>query len=90
MYQRSHFLFREKELTFTLTLLIQVNMLMSFKNCPEEEVCPVPEEFRNELLTFHHDLWLTVVSLATFSRTYTVAVSYKDQYHLSMFADANI
>uniref|UniRef100_A0A672NYN4 Ryanodine receptor 1 n=1 Tax=Sinocyclocheilus grahami TaxID=75366 RepID=A0A672NYN4_SINGR len=34
----------------------QVNMLMSFKNSPEEEVCPVPEEVRNDLLTFHHDL----------------------------------
>ncbi|XP_050977788.1 ryanodine receptor 1 isoform X5 [Labeo rohita] len=34
----------------------QVNMLMSFKHCPEEEDCPVPEEVRNDLLTFHHDL----------------------------------
>uniref|UniRef100_A0A8C1G5K8 Ryanodine receptor 1a (skeletal) n=1 Tax=Cyprinus carpio TaxID=7962 RepID=A0A8C1G5K8_CYPCA len=34
----------------------QVNMLMSFKNSPEEEVCPVPEEVRNDLLTFHQDL----------------------------------
>uniref|UniRef100_A0A8C1M1U5 Ryanodine receptor 1a (skeletal) n=1 Tax=Cyprinus carpio TaxID=7962 RepID=A0A8C1M1U5_CYPCA len=34
----------------------QVYMLMSFKNSPEEEDCPVPEEVRNGLLTFHHDL----------------------------------
>ncbi|XP_073771088.1 ryanodine receptor 1 isoform X3 [Danio rerio] len=34
----------------------QVNMLMNFKNCPEEEDCPVPEDVRNGLLTFHHDL----------------------------------
>ncbi|XP_051973037.1 LOW QUALITY PROTEIN: ryanodine receptor 1 [Xyrauchen texanus] len=34
----------------------QVNMLMNFKNCPEEEDCPVPVGVRNDLLTFHHDL----------------------------------
>ncbi|XP_051763722.1 ryanodine receptor 1 [Ctenopharyngodon idella] len=35
----------------------QVNMLMNFKNCPDEEdCCPVPEDVRNDLLTFHHDL----------------------------------
>ncbi|XP_072515634.1 ryanodine receptor 1 [Salminus brasiliensis] len=34
----------------------QVNMLMNFKNCPEEEDCPVPEDVRGELQTFHTDL----------------------------------
>ncbi|KAI4894475.1 hypothetical protein NFI96_006532 [Prochilodus magdalenae] len=34
----------------------QVNMLMNFKNCPEEEDCPVPEDIRGELQTFHNDL----------------------------------
>ncbi|XP_028825170.1 ryanodine receptor 1-like isoform X5 [Denticeps clupeoides] len=34
----------------------QVNMLMNFKNCPEEEDCPVPEEVRTDLQTFHNDV----------------------------------
>ncbi|KAG5284985.1 hypothetical protein AALO_G00032720 [Alosa alosa] len=34
----------------------QVNMLMNFKNCPEEEDCPVPEEVRHDLMNFHNDL----------------------------------
>ncbi|XP_063059704.1 ryanodine receptor 1-like [Engraulis encrasicolus] len=34
----------------------QVNMLMNFKNCPEEEDCPVPEEVRHDLQNFHNDL----------------------------------
>uniref|UniRef100_W5KMZ7 Ryanodine receptor 1 n=1 Tax=Astyanax mexicanus TaxID=7994 RepID=W5KMZ7_ASTMX len=34
----------------------QVNMLMNFKNCPEEEDCPVPEEVRSGLQLFHNDL----------------------------------
>ncbi|XP_047660704.1 ryanodine receptor 1 isoform X4 [Tachysurus fulvidraco] len=34
----------------------QVNMLMNFKNCPDEEDTPVPEEIRAELQMFHSDL----------------------------------
>ncbi|XP_062393175.1 LOW QUALITY PROTEIN: ryanodine receptor 1-like, partial [Sardina pilchardus] len=34
----------------------QVNMLMNFKNCPEEEDCPVPEGVRHDLVNFHNDL----------------------------------
>ncbi|KAI1903502.1 hypothetical protein AGOR_G00027850 [Albula goreensis] len=34
----------------------QINMLLNFKNCPEEEDCPVPEEVRDALQVFHNDL----------------------------------
>ncbi|XP_064408728.1 ryanodine receptor 1 isoform X5 [Latimeria chalumnae] len=34
----------------------QINMLLNFKHCPDEEECPVPEEIRDELLEFHSDL----------------------------------
>lgn len=32
---------------------VQVNMLMNFKNCAEDEECPVPDEVRESMLTFH-------------------------------------
>ncbi|KAM3601866.1 uncharacterized protein V6R79_020261 [Siganus canaliculatus] len=31
----------------------QVNMLMNFKNCAEDEDCPVPEDVRDSILIFH-------------------------------------
>lgn len=31
-------------------------MLMNFKNCAEDEECPVPDEVRESMLTFHHAL----------------------------------
>ncbi|KAF4082236.1 hypothetical protein AMELA_G00149190 [Ameiurus melas] len=34
----------------------QVNMLMNFKNCPDEEDSPVPEDVRAELQMFHNNL----------------------------------
>ncbi|KAF3706490.1 Ryanodine receptor 1 [Channa argus] len=34
----------------------QVNMLMSFKNCIDDEECPVPDEVRESLLCFHSAL----------------------------------
>ncbi|KAI9548377.1 Ryanodine receptor 1 [Dissostichus eleginoides] len=34
----------------------QVNMLMNFKNCSEEDQCPVPDEVRDALLIFHNFL----------------------------------
>ncbi|KAG7271671.1 hypothetical protein CRUP_022288, partial [Coryphaenoides rupestris] len=34
----------------------QVNMLMNFKNCADEQDCPVPEDVRDTLLVFHRDL----------------------------------
>lgn len=33
--------------------IVQVNMLMNFKNCSEDEECPVPDEVRESMLTFH-------------------------------------
>ncbi|XP_068106648.1 ryanodine receptor 1 isoform X3 [Hyperolius riggenbachi] len=33
----------------------QINMLVNFKNIPEEE-CPIPEEIQDELSDFHNDL----------------------------------
>uniref|UniRef100_A0A3Q3BSM2 Ryanodine receptor 1a (skeletal) n=1 Tax=Kryptolebias marmoratus TaxID=37003 RepID=A0A3Q3BSM2_KRYMA len=34
----------------------QVNMLMNFKNCPDDEECPVPDDVRESLLAFHNTL----------------------------------
>ncbi|MEQ2233165.1 Ryanodine receptor 1, partial [Ilyodon furcidens] len=34
----------------------QVNMLMNFKNCPDDEECPVPDGVRESLLAFHNAL----------------------------------
>ncbi|XP_066559872.1 ryanodine receptor 1b isoform X5 [Amia ocellicauda] len=34
----------------------QINMLLNFKHCPDEEECPVPDSIRDELLDFHNDL----------------------------------
>ncbi|KAM6946397.1 ryanodine receptor 1-like [Aplochiton taeniatus] len=34
----------------------QINMLMNFKNCSEDEECAVPDEVRDGLLVFHTDL----------------------------------
>ncbi|XP_051788410.1 ryanodine receptor 1-like isoform X7 [Erpetoichthys calabaricus] len=34
----------------------QVNMLLHFKHCPDEEECPVPDDIRDELIEFHNDL----------------------------------
>lgn len=31
-------------------------MLMNFKNCAEDEECPVPDEVRESMLTFHNAL----------------------------------
>ncbi len=31
-------------------------MLMNFKNCTEDEECPVPDEVRESMLTFHNAL----------------------------------
>lgn len=31
-------------------------MLMNFKNCAEDEECPVPDEVREALLSFHNAL----------------------------------
>lgn len=36
--------------------IIQVNMLMNFKNCIDDEECPVPDEVRESLLGFHNAL----------------------------------
>lgn len=36
--------------------VVQVNMLMNFKNCIEDEECPVPEEVREAMLAFHNAL----------------------------------
>ncbi|TRY98674.1 hypothetical protein DNTS_033428 [Danionella cerebrum] len=46
----------EAIIAFSDRFVNQVNMLMNFKNCPEEEDCPVPEEVRNGLVAFHHDI----------------------------------
>ncbi|KAK1882544.1 Ryanodine receptor 1 [Dissostichus eleginoides] len=35
---------------------LPVNMLMNFKNCSEEDQCPVPDEVRDALLIFHNFL----------------------------------
>ncbi|CAG00547.1 unnamed protein product, partial [Tetraodon nigroviridis] len=34
----------------------QVNMLMNFKNCAEDEDCPIPDEVRESMLIFHNAL----------------------------------
>ncbi|KAM7397959.1 hypothetical protein PAMA_006028 [Pampus argenteus] len=34
----------------------QVNMLMNFKNCVEDEECPIPDEVRESMLDFHNAL----------------------------------
>lgn len=31
-------------------------MLMNFKNCSEDDECPVPDEVRDALMTFHNAL----------------------------------
>lgn len=31
-------------------------MLMNFKNCAEDEECPVPDEVRESMLSFHNAL----------------------------------
>lgn len=31
-------------------------MLMNFKNCAEDEECPIPDEVRESMLTFHNAL----------------------------------
>lgn len=31
-------------------------MLMNFKNCAEDEECPVPDEVRESMLAFHNAL----------------------------------
>ncbi|XP_046891412.1 ryanodine receptor 1b isoform X3 [Hypomesus transpacificus] len=36
----------------------QVVLLTNFKNGPDEEDCPVPEEVRDTLIEFHHDILL--------------------------------
>lgn len=28
-------------------------MLMNFKNCTEDEECPIPDDVRESMLTFH-------------------------------------
>ncbi|XP_069500422.1 ryanodine receptor 1 isoform X4 [Ambystoma mexicanum] len=34
----------------------QISILVNFKNCPDEEECPVPDEIREEMIQFHNDL----------------------------------
>lgn len=31
-------------------------MLMTFKNCTEDDECPIPEEVRDSMLSFHNTL----------------------------------
>lgn len=31
-------------------------MLMNFKSCSEDEECPIPDEVRESILTFHNAL----------------------------------
>ncbi|XP_069042527.1 ryanodine receptor 1 isoform X6 [Lepisosteus oculatus] len=34
----------------------QINMLLNFKHCLDDEDCPVPDEIRDEMQEFHNDL----------------------------------
>lgn len=34
----------------------KVNMLMNFKNCAEDEECPIPDGVRESMLIFHNAL----------------------------------
>lgn len=36
--------------------VLKVNMLMSFKNCIDDDESPVPDEVRESLLSFHNGL----------------------------------
>lgn len=49
-------LIKIKYLLLDVVAVVQVNMLMNFKNCNEDEECPVPDEVREAMLAFHNAL----------------------------------